>query len=308
MQRVTVKRLLALAVSAIGVAQTPASRSRSIDIHVQSDLVLINASVTDSRGRPIIDLDASRFHILEDGKEQVIKSCSGEDVPVSIGLVLDTSGSMSAKVGLLKQAAIQFVRAANPYDGYFLVEFQQTPRVVLPFTTDIDQVLEAIGRMEAGGSTPLFDAVHLAVGEMRHSSYPRKALLIVSDGIENHSRYTQRETTRLISEVDFPIYTINLWERQRDGNRYAIQRRDPAVLETISTPTGGRDYPVLDLKKLASTTDLISLAIRHEYVLGYAPSDRRYDGKLHKVTVKVEPSPGQHFKISNRAGYYDPIR
>jgi Ca-activated chloride channel family protein len=162
--------------------------------------------------------------------------------------------------------------------------------------------------MEAGGSTPLFDAVHLTVNEMRHASYPRKALLIVSDGIDNHSRYTLRETTRLISEIDFPIYTITFWERQRDGNRYAIQRPAPAVLETISTPTGGRDYSVLDLKKLASTTELISLAIRHEYVLGYVPSDRRYDGKFQKVRVKVEPSPGQHFRISNRAGYYAPIR
>jgi VWFA-related protein len=120
----------------------------------------------------------------------------------------------------------------------------------------------------------LFDAIHLAVKEMRRAHYPRKALLIVSDAVNNHSRYTAREIERLVSEVDFPIYTINLWQPQRDGNRYAIQRRDPGVLKTLSTPTGGRDYPVRNLKKLASTTELISLEIRKEYVLAYAPSNR----------------------------------
>jgi Ca-activated chloride channel family protein len=248
--------------------------------------------------------DASGFHLFEDGQEEVVKSCSPEDAPVSIGLVLDTSGSMAGKLNLMKKAAIQFVRAANPADEYFLVEFQASPHIVLPFTFDTDQVLESIGQIEAGGAKALFDAVHLAVNEMRRANLPRKALLIVSDGMNNNSMYTQWETSRLVSEVDFPIYTVNLWQRQQDRNRYAIQRRDPGVLETISTPTGGRDYSVRDLKKLASTTELISLEIRHEYILGYAPSRRSYDGKFHKVRVKIEPLPGQHFKITNREGYY----
>jgi Ca-activated chloride channel homolog len=118
------------------------------------------------------------------------------------------------------------VRAANPADEYFLVEFEARPRVVLPFTTDANQLLQSIAHIAAGGSTALFDAVHLAVQEMRYASNPRKALVIVSDGMDNHSRHHERETKRLVSEIDFPIYAINLWQPQH-GNRYAIQRRDP---------------------------------------------------------------------------------
>ena len=299
--------LLTIAIAAVASGQTPSSAFRSPNIRVPSDLVLIHALVTDSLGGPITGLDASRFHLSEDGQEQVIKSCSSEDAAVSVGLVLDTSGRMFDKLSLLKAAAREFVRAANPADEYLLIEFQSQPYVALPFTSDTDRLLQAIDQIQAGGSTALFDAVHLAVNEMRRAYYPRKALLIVSDGVNNHSRYTARETRQLVSEVDFPIYTINVWKPQRDGNRYAIQRRDPRVLETFSTPTGGRDYPVRDLKKLASTTQLISLEIRCEYVLGYAPSSRGSDGKFHKVRVKVDPRPGERFRISNRAGYIAPL-
>lgn len=296
----------AMIATAVAVAaQTPFSRVGSTSVQVRSDLELVNVSVTDARGTPITDLDVSRFHLFEDGKEQVIRYCSSEDVPVSIGLVLDTSGSMGDKLNLIKESAIRFVRAANPADEYFLIEFQSHPQVELPFTSDTDRLLEAIGHIEIGGSTALFDAVHLGVNEMRRANYPRKALLIVSNGINHHSRYKERETKRLVSEVDFPIYTINVWQPQW-GNRYSIQRRDPGVLETFSPPTGGRDYRVRDLKKLASSIGLISLEIRYQYVLGYYPPNREADGKFHKVRVKVDARPGERVKISNRAGYIVP--
>jgi len=303
---VLARSLVAVAVAATAAAQASFFRGGSINIRLRSDLVLINASVTDSRGSPVTNLDISDFHVFEDGKEQDIKSCSREDAPISIGLVLDTSGSMGDKVNLMKEAAIRFVRAANPADEYFLIEFQSRPQPALSFT-DTDRLLEAIGRVQIGGSTALFDAVYIAANEMRHAAYPRKALLIVSDGMNNHSRYTERETKRLVSEVDFPIYTINLWRPQTDGNRWAIQRRDPGVLESLSAPTGGRDYDIRDPKKLAPITELISLEIRHQYVLGYAPAIKNSDGKYHKVRVKIDASPGERFTISNRAGYYSPI-
>jgi Ca-activated chloride channel family protein len=298
-----------VAVSIVGaLGQEQEARRTSPDLRVQSDLVLINALVTDAHGKPITGLSASQFHLFEDGREQTIKSCSSEDVPVSIGLVLDTSGSMGDKVELLKRAAIQFVRAANPADEYFAIQFQARPEIAVPLTPDTDRLLEFIGGIEAGGSTALFDAIHLAVNEMRHAQYPRKALLIVSDGMDNHSRYTERETKRLISEVDFPIYGINVWQPQRSGNRYAIQRQDPATLEMILPPTGGRVFVVRDLKKLTATTELISQEIRSEYVLGYIPSNRQDDGKYHRVNVGVQPSVGGKPKISHRSGYLAPMR
>jgi Ca-activated chloride channel family protein len=273
---------------------------------VQSNLVLVGTSVMDSHGTPVTGLDISRFHLFEDGKEQAIRSCTSEDAPVSIGLVLDTSGSMSSRLALLKQAATQFVRSSNPDDEYLLIELRQRPHVVLPFTTDTNRVLETIGRVETRGPTPLFDAVHLAVYEMRNAKYPRRAVLILSDGLNNHSLYTGRDTKRLVSEVDFPIYTINFWQHQASGNRYAIQRGDPGVLATISEPTGGRDYPVTELRELDSVTASIGSQIRRQYVLGFAPLTQTLDGNFHKVRVKVAPEPGFRLQVVNRSGYYAP--
>lgn len=170
-------------------AQSTSSRPSPTEIRIKSDLVLINAFVTDSTGKPITGLTASQFKVFEDGNEQVITSCSNEDVPVSIGLVLDRSGSMSAKTGLIKTAAVQLARAANPSDEYFLVEFQSRAHVVVPFTADLDRLLRPVDRIQSGGNPTLFDAVHLAIEEMRYARFPRKALLIISDGMDNHSRY-----------------------------------------------------------------------------------------------------------------------
>jgi len=300
--------LLAVALPVLSVGQTASPRPIPTNLRVESDLVLINALVTDPRGRPIIGLDASQFHLFEDGREQTIKSCSSEDVPVSIGLVLDSSGSMGDKIELLKNAASQFVKAANPADEYFIVQFQTRPRIAVPFTTDADRLLGFINGLEAGGSTALFDAIHLAANEMRRARYPRKAMLIVTDGMDNHSRNTERATKRLIAEVDFPMYGIDVWQPQRSGNRYAIQRQDPATLDTLLPPSGGRVFAVRDLKRLVATTQLISEEIRYEYVLGYAPSIHQNDGKTHHVKVSLNHSIGRKFKISHRSGYQAPVQ
>jgi Ca-activated chloride channel family protein len=300
--------LLAVALPVLSVGQIASPRPISTNLRVESDLVLINALVTDPRGRPVIGLDASHFHLFEDRREQTIKSCSSEDVPVSIGLVVDSSGSMGDKIELLKNAASQFVKAANPADEYFIVQFQARPRIAVPFTTDADRLLGFINGLEAGGSTALFDAIHLAANEMRRARYPRKAMLIVTDGMDNHSRNTERATKRLIAEVDFPMYGIDVWQPQRSGNRYAIQRQDPATLDTLLPPSGGRVFAVRDLKSLVATTELISEEIRYEYVLGYAPLIHQSDGKTHRVKVSLNPSIGRKFKISHRSGYQAPVQ
>jgi VWFA-related protein len=299
-------RLFALMILTVLHSKSPNPYGTPINV-TDSDLVLINTLVTDVQGRPITGLDASKFRLTEDGKERVVRYCVSEDVPVSIGLVLDTSGSMSGKLAMLKQAAVQFVRAGNPADEYFLIEIRDRPRMVLPSTADLEHVTQSIRGLAAGGSTALLDALHVAVSELRRSANPRKALLIISEGLDNHSRHTEKETMRLVSEVDFPIYTINDY-RPPSGNRYAIQWRDTGVLELISAPTGGRAFTVRDPKKLASVAELINSEIRHEYVLGYVPSNRASDGKFHRVHVGVGPSSGTRYRISNRAGYRAPFR
>ena len=195
--------------------------------------------------------------------------------------------------------------AANPADEYFLVEFQSRPHLVIPFTAEADRLLREVGRVQAGGPTALFDAVQLAVREMKNATRARRALLIVSDGMDNHSRGTERATKRLTSETDFAIYAVDVWQPQY-GDRYAIQRRYPESLESISAPTGGRTFTVRDPKKLPAVAEMISLEIRHEYVLAYVPPNHTTDGKFHRVRVNV--GMGEPLRISNRAGYYAPVK
>ena len=294
--------LIVLALAALAAGICPGGSA----IRVQSDLVLINASVTDSHGNLVNNVAPSRFHVFEDGLEQVIQSFSGEETPASIGLVLDISGSMGDKLDLAKKSALQFVSTANPGDEHFLVEVRQRATVVLPFTNDVNVLLRTISEVRANGSTALFDAIHLAVSEVRRARHARKALLVISDGLDNHSRYTERETRRLLSELGFPIYTINLWQPQRSGSRYAMARTDPGTLEALAMPTGGRSYTVRDLKQLDQITQQISQAIRHEYVLAYVPSPRKPDGKYHRVKVDIDQRAGEPLKVSHRAGYWAP--
>jgi len=163
--------------------------------------------------------------------------------------------------------------------------------------------VRSIGGIEAGGPTALFDAIHVAVDEMRRARFPRKAVLIVTDGMDNHSRFTERQTKRMMSEVDFPIYGIDVWQPQRSGYRDTIQLQDPETLETLLPITGGRVFAVRDSERIAVAAELVSEEIRSEYVLGYTPSNQKNDGRVHRVKVSLEPSIGRKFRISHRFGY-----
>jgi len=296
----------ALVVAAM--AQETALRPPKSNIRVNSDLVLINASITDSHGTPVTDIAPSRFHLFEDGIEQTIRYCVSEDSPVSIGLVLDTSASMGDKLAGVKKAAMQFVRAANPWDEFFLLIFRDRPEIVVPFTSDTQRLISEIESAEAGGSTALLDAFYLAFQQTRRGQNSRKAMLVVSDGIDNHSRYSKKEVKGLAREVEFPIYTINMWQPDRSGNRYAIQRRDPGLLEELAAPTGGRSFAARDQKKLIAIGERIGSEIRHEYVLGYVPSNREADGKFRHVSVTIRPNANSRLKISHRRGYVAPAQ
>lgn len=299
--------LVVLVMPAVLHSQGPNPAGLPANITVHSDLVLIDALVTDRLGRVVTGLDASRFRLTEDGKEQVVRYCASEEVPVSIGLVLDTSGSMSGELGILKQAAIQFARAGNPGDEYFLIGFRDRPRLALPFTADLERVAASIRKLTAGGNTALLDALHMAIGEMRSANNPRRALLLISDGLDNHSRYTEREIRKRLSELNLPIYAINVYERP-SGNRYAIQRQDPGILEMTAVLTGGRTFRAFSNRRISSIADLIASEIRHEYVLGYMPLQHPADGKFRRVRVQVESLPGQSLRIAYREGYRLPIQ
>ena len=165
-------------------------------------LVLINVTVTDPLNRFVTGLEKEHFRLYEEKVEQEITQFSSEDAPISIGLVFDTSGSMGAKLQKSRQAAAEFFKTANPADEFFLVQFNDRPELVVPFTTDTDKIQSALTFTQSKGRTALLDSVYLAMNEMKRAHNPRKALLIISDGGDNSSRYTETEIKNRVREAD----------------------------------------------------------------------------------------------------------
>ncbi|MBV8812206.1 MAG: VWA domain-containing protein, partial [Acidobacteriaceae bacterium] len=186
-------------------AAAAAVASKPVDIRVERQLVLINVTVTDPLNRFVTGLEKQHFRLFEDKVEQIITHFSSEDAPISIGLVFDTSGSMGSKLQKSRQAAAEFFKTANPSDEFFLVQFNDRPELTVPFTTDTDKVQSTLTFTQSHGRTALLDSVYLAMHEMKKAKNPRKALLIISDGGDNSSRYTETEIKNAVREADVQI-------------------------------------------------------------------------------------------------------
>ncbi|MBV9266226.1 MAG: VWA domain-containing protein, partial [Acidobacteriaceae bacterium] len=184
----------------------PAVLSRPVDLRVEKTLVLINVTVTDPLNRFVTGLEKEHFRLYEDKVEQDISQFSSEDAPISIGLVFDTSGSMGPKLQKSRQAAAEFFKTANPSDEFFLVQFNDRPELSVPFTTDTDNIQSTLTFTQSRGRTALLDSVYLAMHEMKKAHNPRKALLIISDGGDNSSRYTETEIKSAVREADVQIF------------------------------------------------------------------------------------------------------
>lgn len=268
---------------------------------VNSDLVLVPVSVTDSTNHPIIGLGRDAFRIFDDKTEQTVVQFAREDVPLSVGIVFDLSGSMKGKLEKSREAVDQFLRGANPEDEFFLVEFSNRARLTVPFTADAGAIRDRLRHAEPYGKTALLDAVCLAMDSMKSARNARRALLILSDGGDNDSRYTETAMRNRVRESDLWVYAIGIYEHHT-----AILPEETgagqALLETLAEASGGRHYPVEYLADLPDVAGRIGLELRNHYILGYQPSDSRRDGKYHHVQVKVVA--GRHLTVSWRPGYY----
>ena len=214
----------------------PIRERRPVDIRVDKTLVLINVTVTDPLNRFVTGLEKEHFRLYEEKVEQEITQFSSEDAPISIGLVFDTSGSMGAKLQKSRQAAAEFFKTANPADEFFLVQFNDRPELVVPFTTDTDKIQSALTFTQSKGRTALLDSVYLAMNEMKKAHNPRKALLIISDGGDNSSRYTETEIKNRVREADVQMFSIGIFESI--GGRGARRRNPP---DRVAQRTRGTD-------------------------------------------------------------------
>ncbi len=282
---------------------------RPVDLRVNKTLVLINVTVTDPLNRFVTGLEKDHFRLFEDKVEQEITQFSSEDAPISIGLVFDTSGSMGPKLQKSRQAAAEFFKTANPADEFFLVQFNDRPDLAVPFTTDTDKIQSTLTFTQSRGRTALLDSVYLAMHEMKKAKNPRKALLLITDGGDNSSRYTETEIKSAVREADVQIFAIGIFESASNRGRTPEEAAGPSLLNELAEQTGGREYAVENIAELPDIAAKIGIELRNEYILGYTPKNRERDGKYRKVQVKLNQPRGlPPLKAYFRLGYYAPTQ
>jgi Ca-activated chloride channel family protein len=274
---------------------------------LDTTVILIPVTVTDSMNRFVLGLHKGDFRLYEDGTEQTIESFSGEDAPLSVGLVFDTSGSMSDKLRTSRRAAIQFLKTMNGQDEAFLVEFGDQASLTVGFTNQLDEIQSKLASVAPGGLTAMFDGAQLALHEMHKAKNPRKALVIISDGGDNNSRYSASEIESLVREADVQIYAMGVFQPSLPSGLSKEEVNGPRMLSRLAEQTGGRAFTASDANDLPSVAARISIELRNQYVLGYRSKNRNNDGKYRKVEVKIAPPPGiPNLKVRWRLGYYAP--
>ncbi len=276
-------------------------------LRVDVDLVLIPMTVTDAGNHPVTGLSKEDFALYESGERQEIRYFSAEDAPISIGVLLDVSRSMSNKIDDAREAVSEFFKTANPQDDYFVITFADSPRLLADATQSTSAIQAKLAYAEAGGQTALLDAVYMGIAKMRSARYTRRALLIISDGGDNHSRYRASEIKRLVQETDVEIYAIGIYNpvfhspEERSGQR---------LLTEITEATGGRALTMSNASKLPVIARTISLELRNQYVLGYHPANSARDGRWRRIRLEVASSPPVSaippLHLSFRRGYLAP--
>ncbi len=286
----------------LAAASYPADFGPAGLIRSHADLVLVPVSITDDRDRPILGLNQDNFQLFEGKKAQQIKNFSSEDTPVSVGILVDVSGSMSYKLDRARDAVRQFCEAANPQDEFFLIAFSDRPRLATDFTTSTEQLANDLLTTVSKGETSLLDAIYLGVRKMRDAHYGRKALLILSDGGDNHSRYSERDVKSAIRESDIMVYTVGTFDRWVSTQEEML---GPELLRDVADMTGGRAFSLTSANDMAAVTKHIGVQLRHQYMLAYQPQAESHDGKWRKIRVKLRlPKHLPFMHVEARPGYY----
>jgi len=276
-------------------------------VHIDVDLALVNVTVTDPYNRLVTGLEPDNFRVFENNVEQEIQYFSSEDVPISIGVIFDLSGSMANKVGKAKEAALQFFKTANPQDEFFLVSFNDRAEVLSTFTSSVEDLQSRILSVSARGRTALFDAIYLGLSEMRTARNAKRALLIISDGGDNNSRFNERDIKRLVREADTQLYSIGIFDAVEYRSRTVEELNGPSLLSEVTELTGGRAFTVENVNELPDIATKIGSELRNQYILGYRPSNKSHDARWRKIKVKMRAPKGlPPLSIYAKTGYYAP--
>ena len=274
-------------------------------IRMDVDLVLVPVTITDPMNRLVTGLEKDDFFLYENNGLQKLKTFSCEDAPVSIGIIMDLSGSMTTKLIRARDSILQFMKTSNPQDEFFVIGFNDRPELIEDFTSSVDQIEARLATIRAGHRTALLDAIYYGVDKMKEARHQRKALLVVSDGGDNRSRYTEAEVRSQVRESDVQIYSVGIFDPYAPTDE---ERMGPVLLNEISDETGGRLFRVDDITEMGDIAVKISTELRNQYVLGYNPKSIQRDGKWRKVKVKLVPPQGlPPLTVHARTGYYAPL-
>jgi Ca-activated chloride channel family protein len=273
-------------------------------ISVNVDMVVLHATAQDHKGTLVSGLGKDDFQVYEDGLLQPIKFFSHEDIPVTVGLVIDNSGSMGPKGADVVAAALAFARSSNPQDQMFVVNFNEKVSFGLPdktpFTDKVSQLEVALSRITADGETALYDAVATALWHLKKGNRDKRVLIVISDGGDNASKHKLTEIMALAGQSDAIIYTIGIFDEQDHD-------RNPHVLKQLAKNTGGEAFLPESLKDVAPICERIAHDIRNQYTLAYVPTNRKRDGTYRVIRVKTSTASRGGLLVRARAGYYAPL-
>jgi Ca-activated chloride channel family protein len=268
------------------------------------DLILVPVMIINPLNQLVTGLQKENFRLYEGDQEQVIRYFSSEDAPLSLGVIFDTSSSMTTKIDKAREAVIDFFRIANPQDEYSLITFSDRPHSLVDFGEPIESVEEKLDYTIAKGRTALLDAIYLGMTKMRRARHFRKALLIISDGADNSSRFSTREIKELVMESDVQVYAISITP---SFFKTVEEMRGKRLLRQLAEATGGRAFGVSKVSELPTVAEQIGMELRNQYVLGYRLPKSERDGKWRKIKVSFTPPEGlQHMRVYSKTGYYGP--
>jgi Ca-activated chloride channel homolog len=278
----------------------PFGEDPSTKLRIDTSLVLVPLTVTDKLGRTVVGLEKNNFRVFDNKVEQTIRQLAIEDEPVAVGFVFDVSGSIGAALGQYRMAAREFFKTADQDDEFFLVEFESSPRLAVPLTKAGADIEYQIMMTKSGGMTALFDAVYLAANEIKKSKLIKKALIVISDGGENHSRYNLTELENALRETDALLYAIG----PNPGDFYGDN--NGGLLKRLAELTGGRLIGI-GRSDLADVAQKIIIDLRNRYLIAYSPEDKTRDGRYHHIEVRLLPPKGLGKLTAHwRSGYYAP--
>ncbi len=307
-----IRRLIMLLV--LSVLPSPASPQQSsplqkgqgddYTLRVNVDQVVLHATAQDHNGALVSGLSKDDFQVYEDGVLQQIKYFSHEDIPVTVGLVVDNSGSMKSRRSEVIAAALAFARSSNPQDQMFVVNFNEKVSFglpdQLPFTDQVVQLEAALSRSVADGETALYDAIAIALEHLKQGNRDKKVLIVISDGGDNASKHNLTEVRAMAGKPDAIIYTIGIFD-ENDGDQ------NPGVLRRLAKDTGGEAFLPQSLQEVLPICERIARDIRNQYTIVYVPENRKRDGTYRNIQVKADARGRGHMLVRTRTGYYAPL-